>query len=114
MAVNTNTNQTYSVSTIREDLQDALISISPTDTPFMTAIGRRNVDNTYFEWGVVNLAAVDSANRVIEGEASPGNDAATNAIRQANYTQLSDKVVEVSSTANAVKLVQIQPLPVFL
>ena len=102
MAVNTNTNETYDVSTIREDLQDALISISPTDTPFMTAIGRRNVDNTYFEWGVVSLAAADSANRVVEGEASPGNDAATNAIRQANYTQISDKVVEVSDTANAV------------
>ena len=102
MAVNTNTNETYDVSTIREDLQDALISISPTDTPFMTAIGRRNVDNTYFEWGVVNLASADGSNRVIEGESAPGNDAATNAIRQANYTQISDKVVEVSDTANAV------------
>ena len=102
MAVNANTNETYDVSTIREDLQDALISISPTDTPFMTAIGRRNVDNTYFEWGVVSLAAADGSNRVIEGEAAPGNDAATNAVRQANYTQISDKVVEVSDTANAV------------
>lgn len=102
MAVNTNTNETYDVSTIREDLQDALISISPTDTPFMTAIGRKNVDNTYFEWGVVSLASADSSNRVVEGEASPGNDAATNAVRQANYTQISDKVVEVSDTANAV------------
>lgn len=102
MAVNTNTNETYDVSTIREDLQDALISISPTDTPFMTAIGRKSVDNTYFEWGVVELAAADSANRVVEGESAPGNDAATNAVRQANYTQISDKVVEVSDTANAV------------
>ena len=103
MAVTANTNETYDVSTIREDLQDALISISPTDTPFMTAIGRKNVDNTYFEWGVVSLAAADGSNRVIEGEASPGNDAATNAVRQANYTQISDKVVETSDTANAVK-----------
>jgi hypothetical protein len=102
MAVNANTNETYDVSTIREDLQDALISISPTDTPLMTAIGRRNVDNTYFEWGVVSLASVDGSNRVIEGESAPGNDAATNAVRQANYTQISDKVVEVSDTANAV------------
>ena len=41
MGVNTNTNETYDVSTIREDLQDAMISISPTETPFMTAIGRK-------------------------------------------------------------------------
>lgn len=102
MAVNANTNETYDVSTIREDLQDALISISPTDTPFMTAIGRKSVDNTYFEWGVVELASADSANRVVEGESAPGNDAATNAVRQANYTQISDKIVEVSDTANAV------------
>ena len=102
MGVSANTNETYDVTTIREDLQDALISISPTDTPVMSAIGRRNVDNTYFEWGVVSLAAASSSNRVIEGEAAPGNDAATNAVRQGNYTQISDKVVEVSDTANAV------------
>ena len=102
MAVTANTNETYDVSTIREDLQDALISISPTETPFMTAIGRRNVSNTYFEWPVIELAAASSSNVVIEGEAAPGNDAPTNAIRLANYTQISDKVVEVSDTAEAV------------
>ena len=102
MGVTANTNETYDVSTIKEDLQDAMISISPTDTPVMSAIGRRNVENTYFEWGVVSLAAASNANRVIEGESAPGNDAPTNAVRQGNYTQISDKVVEVSDTANAV------------
>jgi hypothetical protein len=101
MAVNSNTNQTYSVTTLREDLQDAMISISPTDTPFMSAIGRKSVSNTYFEWPVVELAS-PAANRVVEGEAAPGNDAPTNAIRLSNYTQISDKVVEVSDTADAV------------
>ena len=102
MAVNANTNETYDVSTIREDLQDALISISPTETPFMSSIGRKTADNTYFEWPTVDLASPSSTNRVIEGEAAPGNDAPTNAVRLGNYTQLSDKVVEVSSTAEAV------------
>ena len=102
MAVNANTNETYDVSTIREDLQDALISISPTETPFMSSIGRRTVSNTYFEWPVVELAAASNANRVAEGEAAPGNDAPTNALRLANYTQISDKVVEVSDTNEAV------------
>ena len=101
MAVNSNTNQTYNVTTLREDLQDAMISISPTDTPFMSAIGRKSVSNTYFEWPVVELAS-PAANRVVEGEAAPGNDAPTNAIRLSNYTQISDKVVEVSDTADAV------------
>lgn len=102
MAVTANTNETYDVSTIREDLQDALISISPTETPFMSSVGRRNVSNTYFEWPVIELAAASSSNVVIEGEAAPGNDAPTNAIRLGNYTQISDKVVEVSDTAEAV------------
>jgi hypothetical protein len=101
MAINTNTEVTYDVTTIREDLQDALVSISPTETPFQTAIGSKTASNTYFEWPVVDLAD-PAANRVVEGDAAPGNDAATNAVRLANYTQISDKVVEVSSTADAV------------
>lgn len=101
MAVNANTEKTYDVSTIREDLQDAYISISSTETPFQAAIGRKSVTNTYYEWPVVELAA-PTANRVLEGESAPGNDAPINANRMGNYTQISDKVVEVSDTADNV------------
>jgi len=102
MGVTANTNETYDVTTIREDIQDALASITPTETIFMSTIGTRNVDNTFFEWAEVDLAAASTSNRVIEGEAAPGNDAGTNAVRKGNYTQISDKVVEVSATAEAV------------
>lgn len=102
MAVNANTNKSYDVTTLREDLQDALISITPTDTPFMSMCGSRSAENTNFEWPTLALAAVDGSNRVLEGEAAPGNDAPTNAVRLNNYTQISDKVVEVSSTNQAV------------
>ena len=101
MAVTANTNETYSVSTIREDLSEALASLTPTETVLMSAIGTRNVDNTYFEWSEVDLAAA-GANRQIEGDASPANTAPTNAVRKGNYTQISAKVVEVSDTNNAV------------
>jgi len=101
MAVNANTEKTYDVSTIREDLQDAYISISSTETPLQAAIGRKSVSNTYYEWPVVELAA-PVANRVLEGEAAPGNDAPTNANRMGGYTQISDKVVEISDTAEQV------------
>lgn len=97
MAVNANTNKSYDVKTIREDLQDAMISISPTETPFQSAIGRKSITNTSFEWSEVDLAA-PAANRVLEGESAPGNDAPTNAVRLSNYSQISDKVVEVSDT----------------
>lgn len=102
MGITANTNETYAVKTIREDLQEALISISPTETPFMTAIGTKNVTNTYYEWAEVDLAAASSSNRVIEGESAPAVDAPTNAKRLANYTQISDKVVSVSDTVEKV------------
>ena len=100
MAVNANTNQTYDVSTIREDLSEALASISPTETIFMSSIGTRNVENTYFEWSEVDLAAA-ADNRAVEGDAAT-NSAPTNAVRKGNYTQISTKTVEVSSTNQAV------------
>lgn len=102
MAVNANAVETYDVSTIREDLQEAFISISPTDTPFMNAIGKGKATATYHEWHETDLAAVDTSNRVAYGEANPGNDAPTLAVRKGNYIQLSDKVVEVTSTSEAV------------
>ena len=101
MGVTANTVQSYSSTTLKDDVQEALISISPTDTPFMSAIGTRNVDNTLFEWGEVTLTTAVANNSVIEGESSPGNDAATLPKRLSNYTNLSDKVVEISSTAEA-------------
>ena len=76
MAVTANTNETYDVSTIREDLADAMASISPTETIFMSTIGTRNVDNTYFEWSEVDLAAA-ATNTQIEGDAGLSNNAPT-------------------------------------
>jgi hypothetical protein len=102
MAVNSNTVETFDVTTLREDLQEALEMVSATDAPFMSAIGKRSVSNTLFEWPEISLAAVNGSNRVAEGEAAPGNDAATLPIRVQNYTQISDKMVEVSDTAEAV------------
>ena len=101
MAVTANTNETYDVTTIREDLSEAMASITPTETILMSSIGTRNVDNTFFEWSEVDLAAT-GANRQIEGDVGLSNTAPTNAVRKGAHTQISAKIVEVSSTANAV------------
>jgi hypothetical protein len=105
MAVTANTNQTYNTTTIREDLATAMASISPTETVFMSSIGTRNIDNTYFEWSEVDLAAAGN-NRQIEGDVGLSNTAPTNAVRKGGYSQISAKVVEVSSTNQAVNGVQ--------
>jgi hypothetical protein len=98
MGVTANTVETYANTVLREDLQEAYVMISPTKTPFQQLCGRKTIDNTLWSWPLVSLAS-PAANRVIEGEAAPGNDAGTLAKRLSNYTQISDKVVEVSRTS---------------
>ena len=86
---------------VREDLANIIYNISPEDTPFMSSVGRENVSNTYFEHQTDALAAVDTANAVIEGDdAALDSRAATS--RVGNYTQISRKVIGVSGTVEAV------------
>lgn len=95
--------ETYDSITIREDLSDAENMISPVETPFMSRMaGRGTTDNKYHEWGIVELSAVDSSNRVPEGEDAPTVDSPKVALRRGNYTQISDKVVKVSDTSQRV------------
>ena len=103
-SVDANALETYDSSTIREDLSNAENLISPTETPFISLIcgSGPSATNTKVEWPLLELAAVDDANRVAEGQDSPGIDAPDVASRRANYTQISDKVVKVSDTSQQV------------
>ncbi len=100
MTVPTDTTQTYQVVGRREDLTDVIHDVTPTATPFMTAIKKGTAENTYHEWQTDALAAASGTNAVIEGD-DPANDAITATVRLGNYTQLSDKVVQVSSSQRA-------------
>lgn len=102
MAVDANANETYDVSVIREDLQEAYIMITPTECPFQAAVRTETASNTLFEWPVIELAAPNASNRVVEGDDDPGTDAPNNALRLSNYTQISDKTAKVTHTAQAV------------
>lgn len=102
MAVNASALETYDNPLRKEDVSDVLERISPTETPFYTAIGRGTCNNTLIEWPVHELAAQDLDNAVVEGEDNPTlNDPAV-AGRAQNYTQISQKVVKVSDTMEAV------------
>lgn len=100
MTVPTGTTQTYGVIGRREDLTDDIHDLSPTDTPFTSAIRKGKAKNTNHEWQTDALAAASGANAVIEGD-DPGNDTITATVRLGNYTQLSDKVVQVASSQRA-------------
>lgn len=92
---------TYDAVGIREQLSDTIFSISPEETPFISNVGRGNVANTLFEFQTDSLAAVDTTNAVVEGaDAGSATQVATK--RMQNYTQISNKVLQISGTEEAV------------
>jgi hypothetical protein len=96
MAIVTNTFQTYQAIGRREDLSNTIYNISPSDTPFMSMIGRSKATNTLCEWQTDSLDSV-AANAQIEGDEYAYN-AVTPTVRLGNYTQISTKTVIVSGT----------------
>jgi len=105
---------TYGYSkSIREDLEDIIYNISPTRTPFMSNIGRTTADQTYHEWQTDVLASPDGSNARVEGaDASDTSFTATN--RVGNYTQISDKVINVSGTSGSVDTAGMKTVEAYL
>lgn len=101
MAQPTNTHSSYDAIGNREDLSDIIYDASPTETPFLSAIGKGKATATKHEWLTRSLAAASSTNFVIEGDDAT-TDAANANVRVFNYTAISDKVARVSGTQEAV------------
>lgn len=102
MTVPSNTVQTFAMVGIREDLSDTITMIDPTEVPFYSGISKKSAKNRTPEWQTDGLAAPNPANATVEGDEAT-NDAGTQPTRLKNVVQLFDKVVEVSSTAQAVE-----------
>lgn len=100
MAQPTNTYDSYDQIGIREDLSDLIFDISPTDTPFLSSIGKTKATQTLHEWQTDALAAAAS-NAHIEGDDSTA-DALTATTRLKNSTQILKKVRLVSGTSRVV------------
>lgn len=101
MAQPTNTHSTHDAIGNREDLSDIIYDVSPTETPFLSAIAKTKATATKHEWLTRSLAAASSTNFVIEGDDAT-TDAANANVRVFNYTAISDKVARVSGTQEAV------------
>ena len=91
---------TYDTTGIREDLSDIIYNISPTDTPFMSGIGKTKATNTKYEWQTDSLGAV-AANAAVEG-AAISYGSLTSTTREFDYTQISTKAIQVTGTDDAV------------
>ena len=86
MAIVTNTFQTYQAVGRREDLQNTIYNIAPSDVPFMSMIGRGKAANTLHEWQTDTLAAAAN-NAQVEGD-EYAFGAVTPTVRLANQTQI--------------------------
>jgi hypothetical protein len=92
--------RTYAAIGLREDLSDIIYNIAPTDTPFMSTVGKTKATAVYHEWQTDSLAAA-AANAAVEGaDASTATLSPTT--RVGNRTQISQKTVGVTGTLQAV------------
>ena len=103
MASITNTVTKYAVNGQREDLSDIIYNISPTDTPFMSSIGKSKATAVNHEWEIDALAAPAANNYHLEGD-EISFDAQTTTTRIGNKSQISRKAVIVSGTMESVDL----------
>ena len=95
------TYKVYDVAGNREDLTDVIYNISPTDTPFMSSVGKTKAKAVYHEWQTDSLAAANGSNAAIEGaDATSATLAATT--RVGNRTQISQKTVQISGTLESI------------
>jgi hypothetical protein len=101
MAQPSNTFSSNDAQGNREDLSDIIYDVSPTETPFLTAIPKVKATAHLHEWQTHTLTAASSTNFVIEGDDAT-TDAGTATARPTNYTAISDKVARVSGTQEAV------------
>lgn len=101
MTIPTNSQTTYPTIGNREDLSDEIWKISPTETPFFSAIEKIGTKAVNHEWQTVALDAVDTSNAQLEGDNIALN-ALTATTRLGNIHQISRKAVGVSRTQQVV------------
>jgi hypothetical protein len=92
--------QTYQSIGNREDLTDVIYNISPTDTPFMSSVGKTKASAVYHEWQTDSLAAA-AQNAVVEGAAASSLTVSPTT-RVGNRTQISQKTVKIAGTQEAI------------
>jgi hypothetical protein len=101
MTAPTNTVLTTTLVGQREELEDVIYRVAPEETPFTTAIGKKDVSARYTEWLTEVLDTPVNTNAQLEGDdysAAAGN----NPTRVGNFCQISAKAFTISRTADVV------------
>tara|TARA_R110000787_G_scaffold82641_2_gene178499 strand:+ start:3926 stop:4897 length:972 start_codon:yes stop_codon:yes gene_type:complete len=84
----------------REDLSDMLWDVSPTETPFITAIGKNRSTATSHDW-LTDVLEDEASNASIEGSDATFVDPASR-VRLSNYTQILTKTAMVTGSQEKV------------
>lgn len=96
------TTTTYGQIGLREDLSDAIYNIAPTDTPYTSMIQKgKKAINRKIEWQTDTLASDDGSIAVLEG-ADATDRTFTATVRLANHTQIMDRAIKISDSADEV------------
>lgn len=101
MGLPTDTFTTYDAIGNREDLSNIIYDISPTETPFMSAVAHVGATATNHEWQTDALDTASASNAVLEGDDAT-TTAAVPTVRLGNIAQISDKVPRVTGTQRVV------------
>jgi hypothetical protein len=84
----------------REDLSDVLFDVSPTETPFITAIKKNKATATAHDW-LTDVLEDPADNAHIEGDDATPTDPASR-VRLSNFTQIFKKHAVVTGTQEKV------------
>ena len=84
----------------REDLEDVIWDVSPTETPFASRIAKIKATAVFHEWQTDALAAA-ATNIQVEGADAVASTAAPT-VRLRNYCQIFSKSPRVSGTQESV------------
>ena len=99
MAKVTNSYTTYDTAANREVISEAIANLAPSSTPFMSAIGKKTVDNVVFSWQTENLPSVSTTGELEGFEIS--RQTATPTVRQTNVCSIHSVNVTVSGSQEA-------------
>ncbi len=86
---------------LAEDVSDVISNISPTKTPFQSSISSEKISARIHEWQEDTLASV-ADNKAVEGFTASEATLSATTLRS-NYSQILQKTIKVSATADAVK-----------
>jgi hypothetical protein len=100
MSLPSSTYHTYELDGEREDLQDAIYRVDPTETPFLSKASVTKATAREHQWQTQRLASA-AANRALEGD-DPTAKSITPTVVLKNVCQISQKTMVISETADEI------------